>query len=128
MEQCAIGGLTNQGILFENAVRGYPTNFRVGDSCGAASAEVRFALFDDPNWGQVQLFPFVDFGTVWDAGDSTPALNTLFSTGVGLRWQLGESLLLEVNYGLPLSRTERGVESSWQDQGLNFRFQLGTRF
>jgi hemolysin activation/secretion protein len=128
VEQCAIGGITNQGILFENAVRGYPTNFRIGDSCGAASAEVRFALLDDSDWGQVQLFPFVDFGTVWNAGGATPALNTLLSTGIGLRWQVRESLLLEVNYGIPLSRTERGVESSWQDQGINFRFQLGTSF
>jgi hemolysin activation/secretion protein len=68
------------------------------------------------------------FGTVWNAGGATPALNTLLSTGVGLRWQVRESLLLEVNYGIPLSRTERGVESSWQDQGINFRFQLGTSF
>jgi hemolysin activation/secretion protein len=128
VEQCAIGGITNQGILFENAVRGYPTNFRLGDSCAAAAAEVRFTLLDASDWGQVQLYPFLDFGMVWNSGGATPELNTLLSTGVGLRWQLGESLLLEVNYGIPLSRTERGLTSSWQDQGLNFRFQLGTSF
>jgi hemolysin activation/secretion protein len=73
----------------------------------------------------VSLVPFVDFGTVWDNQGSVALPNTLASTGLGLRWQIGDTISLRVDYGLPFQSV---AEPELGEQRWNFSLFFGTRF
>lgn len=112
LEQFAIGGI--------DSVRGYRTNQAVASNGFFGSLEVRLPIVrPDSGFGLIQLTPFVDIGSVW--GDNSTA--TLLSTGLGFRWQLGNSLSAQVNWGIPLiSSSDLG--SSLQDNGISFALQI----
>lgn len=125
LEQCAIGGVNGNIFLFGNTVRGYATNVRSGDNCLAASAEVQVNLFEDSDWGTIQLVSFADFGTVWNNQGAVLSPNTLGSVGLGWRWRIQENLSIRLDYGIPL-KTVR--DQSLEEQRWNFSFLFGTRF
>lgn len=112
LEQFAIGGI--------DSVRGYRTNQAVASNGFFGSLEVRLPIVrPDSGFGLIQLTPFVDIGSVW--GDNSA--ETLLSIGLGLRWQLGNSLSAQVNWGIPLT-SSADLGSSLQDNGISFALQI----
>lgn len=112
LEQFSIGGL--------DSVRGYRTNQRVGDSGIASSLELRLPIIRDSDGiGTIQVTPFVDAGTIWNNSDKDGETGVLASTGLGLRWQLGNSLAARVSWGIPLVEVGR-QGNSLQDNGIDF--------
>jgi hemolysin activation/secretion protein len=91
----------------------------------AASAELQFNLFEDSDWGTIQLVSFADFGTVWNNQGAVLSPNTLGSVGLGWRWRIQENLSIRLDYGIPL-KTVR--DQSLEEQRWNFSFLFGTRF
>ena len=113
LEQFAIGG--------SDSVRGYRTNQAVASNGIFGSVEVRLPIVrEESGFGLIQLTPFVEVGTVWGNELST---DTLISTGLGLRWQLGNSLSARIDWGIPLISIERQGDSL-QDNGISFSLQF----
>ncbi len=113
LEQFAIGG--------PDSVRGYSTNQAVASNGIFGSVEVRLPIVrEESGFGLLQLTPFVDVGTVWGSELST---DTLLSTGLGLRWQLGKSVLARIDWGIPLISIDRQGDSL-QDNGISFSLQF----
>lgn len=113
LEQLSIGGI--------DTVRGYRMNQRVGDSGVFGSVEVRLPIIRDPGgFGLLQITPFVDAGTIWSNGNGDNG--TLASTGLGLRWQLGNSLSARLDWGIPLVDVDKRG-NSLQDNGVDFAIQ-----
>jgi hemolysin activation/secretion protein len=116
IEQFTLGGI--------NTVRGYRQNLRVGDNALTASSELQFTLVRDEDWGNLEIAPFVDFGTVWNNESEVLPPNTIVSTGLSLRWQLQDYLFVRLDYGIPLVEVENEGDSL-QEDGLSF--SVGTR-
>lgn len=120
LEQCAIGGLNGNEFIFGNTVRGYATNVRSGDNCFALSTELWMTIIQDRHWGNWSLVAFVDFGTVSNnSSEVEDSLNTLVSTGLGLRWEIANWFSVRFDYGVPL----REVNAIEEQQG-NFSIFL----
>ena len=116
IEQFALGGL--------GSVRGYEQNQITGDNGILGSVELRIPLIRDPDGiGLVQLTPFVDAGTVWSDREKEQNSSTLASLGLGINWELGETLLIQAYYGLPLIDVDKQGDSL-QSDGFNFSLQL----
>jgi hemolysin activation/secretion protein len=117
LEQFSIGGI--------NSVRGYRTDWAVGDNGIIGSVEVRLPIVRERNgFGLLQVVPFIDAGTVWSNSNETfPDSNTLVSTGLGLWWQLNNSLSARLDWGIPLVPVERRGDSL-QDNGISFSIQM----
>jgi hemolysin activation/secretion protein len=113
IEQYSLGGL--------QSVRGYRQDAILSDSGFLASTEIRLPIWRQRKSGLVlQLVPFIDFGTVWNKGNNPdPKPNTLVSTGLGLRFQLGDNLNAQLDYGIPLVSIE-SKKNNWQENGLYF--------
>lgn len=85
-------------------VRGYRQDLYLVDRGVLASVDYRFPLLRINDWRSVvQGVSFVDFAWGENVGAS-PDLdpNYLASVGVGLRWQVADSLSAEVSWALPL--------------------------
>lgn len=113
VEQFALGG--------QQSVRGYRQDALLTDNGVSASAEVRFPILRLKSIkGLLQIVPFVDFGLGWNSGGSAdPSPNTLVGAGVGLQWQMGNSLNARFDWGIPLTDI-RSDKKSLQEQGLYF--------
>ena len=110
IERFSLGGIST--------VRGYTQNELVTDNALNASAELRIPLTRrNPN--RLQITPFIDAGYGWNNVTPTPSANFLLGTGAGLRWQAVPSLLLRVDYGIPIVNVgDRG--GSLQESGVYF--------
>ncbi len=110
IERFSLGGIST--------VRGYTQNELVTDNALNASAELRIPLTRrNPN--RLQIAPFIDAGYGWNNITPTPGTNFLLGTGAGLRWQAVPSLLLRVDYGVPIVNAgDRG--GSLQENGVYF--------
>lgn len=118
LEQLSIGGV--------DTVRGYRTSQRVGDNGIAGTVELRLPIVRDPEgFGLLQIVPFIDAGTIWSNGndEANSADGTLLSTGLGLRWQLNDSLSASFDWGIPLISIDR-QGNSLQDNGISFSVQV----
>jgi hemolysin activation/secretion protein len=114
LEQFGLGGL--------QSVRGYRQDALLTDNGFFASAEVRLPIWR-PNKSSptlLQVVPFVDVGTAWNRSNSQQNIdNTLVSTGLGLRLQLGSQLNAQFDWGIPLVFLD-SRKSTWQENGLYF--------
>lgn len=119
IEQFTLGGIST--------VRGYRQNLRVGDNAVIASSEVRFTLVRDDDWGNLEVAPFVDFGTTWNNEGEVFTPSTIASTGLSLRWQWQDSLFVRVDYGIPLVEVDNEGDSL-QESGLSFSLGGSIRF
>lgn len=116
IEQFALGGL--------GSVRGYEQNQIIGDNGILGSVELRMPLIRDPDGiGLVQLAPFFDAGTIWSDGEEQGNSSTLASLGLGINWELGETLTIQSYYGVPLIDVESETDSL-QSDGFNFLIQV----
>jgi hemolysin activation/secretion protein len=113
IEQYSLGGI--------QSVRGYRQDALLTDNGFLASAEVRLPIWRERKSKLVlQVVPFIDFGTVWNEGKNPdPKPNTLVSTGLGLRFQLGDHFNAQLDYGIPLVSIE-SKKNNWQENGLYF--------
>lgn len=113
LEQIGLGG-------FET-VRGYRQDLLLRDNAAFASVELRYPILRTSDGeGVLQLTPFVDLGRAWNANPELEIdSRTLFSVGLGLRWQYSDRLTLRFDWGIPLSDTE-SRERTLQEQGIYF--------
>ncbi|WP_013325517.1 ShlB/FhaC/HecB family hemolysin secretion/activation protein [Gloeothece verrucosa] len=119
LEQCAIGGINGNQNINGNPVRGYATNVRFGDNCLAASTELWFDVVKSRNFGTISLVPFVDFGTIGNNNEGRSNNDdTLISIGLGLRWQIAESVYFRLDYGNPLNRLPQSFEEQQWNANL----------
>lgn len=117
LEQFQIGGIYS--------VRGYAYNFREGDNGVSGSVELRVTILSE-DWGQFELVPFFDWGTVWNNGDiPIPKPNTLASIGLGLHGQIENFLFLRLDYGIPLVNVQDNFSA---EQPLSFSLLTRWKF
>ncbi|PIG92785.1 ShlB/FhaC/HecB family hemolysin secretion/activation protein [Gloeocapsopsis sp. IPPAS B-1203] len=112
VERFSLGGF--------DSVRGYRQDALLTDNGAFASVELRVPISRIPEWqGLLQLTPFVDIGTSWNAEDANPDTSTLVSVGLGLRLQVGNNLTARIDWGIPLVdiTSER---RTWQENGVYF--------
>lgn len=105
------------------SLRGYRQNARSGDNGLRVSIEDRITLQRDASGNpKLQLAPFLEAGTVWNAANNPNKLpNQTFLAGVGLGviWEPIQRLNLRVDYAFPLVRiSDRG--DNLQDKGIYF--------
>jgi len=114
LEQLTVGGV--------NSVRGYRQNLLVGDNGVLFLVQGQIPL-SQQKWGNINLVPFVDFGTVWNNGSESrdSPNNTLASLGVELNYQLLEYLDARVFYGIPLIEMNDFGDTSTEER---FGFSL----
>lgn len=113
LEQFAIGG--------SSTVRGYRRDALIGDNGAFLSAEARIPVLTVPEWdGTLQVAPFIDWGTVWNAnGSLSGSQNALAAIGLGLQWQQSDWLTARVDWGIPLTSL-RNNGTTLQESGLYF--------
>jgi hemolysin activation/secretion protein len=113
LEQFGLGG--------QSSVRGYRQDALLTDNGFLASTEVRLPIFRDKrSQTLLQVVPFIDVGTVWNRSNRVKLeTNTLLSTGLGLRLQLGNQLNAQFDWGIPLISLD-SRKSTWQENGLYF--------
>lgn len=116
LEQFGLGGL--------QSVRGYRQDALLTDNGFFASAEVRLPIWRPSKSSPtlLQVVPFVDVGTAWNRGNNSQSQNidnTLVSTGLGLRLQLGSQLNAQFDWGIPLVFLD-SRKTTWQENGLYF--------
>ncbi|WRH67531.1 MAG: ShlB/FhaC/HecB family hemolysin secretion/activation protein [Planktothrix sp. GU0601_MAG3] len=115
LEQMGLGGL--------ESVRGYRQDVLLRDNVIFASAELRYPILRTKNGaGLLQLTPFIDFGQAWNApGELALPDRTLLSIGLGLKWQYGDRITAQIDWGIPLIKLESS-DRSLQEQGIYFLF------
>ncbi|PLZ08176.1 ShlB/FhaC/HecB family hemolysin secretion/activation protein [Fischerella thermalis] len=115
IEQIRLGGL--------QTVKGYRQDEFLTDNGVFASAEVRFPVLRARQiQGLLQVVPFINFGVGWNNSEnstSTPDPNTLIGTGLGLQWQMGDTLSARIDYAFPLIDVD-DRDRTLQEQGLYF--------
>jgi hemolysin activation/secretion protein len=113
LEQFAIGGF--------GSVRGYRQDLLLTDNGAFVSAEVQLPILRVPeSRGVLRLIPFIDFGVGWNSsGETTGDTNTLLATGLGLQWQMRDSLDVRLDWGIPLIASD-DRNRTLQEQGLYF--------
>ena len=122
MEKCALGG-------FET-VRGYPANTLVRDECFVASLEFRVPVYQlplpgisrGPTEGQVQLAAFADYGYAKNKGRFDLEPNSIYSAGLGIRWDPSAKIRAALYWGYPFQEVKGGDEG-WLSSRVNFLVQ-----
>ncbi len=112
-EQVGFGG--------QDTLRGYRQDVLLGDNGLNISAELRVPILRIPEWeGLLQVVPFVDAAAVWtSSGEANSSSNTLLGTGLGLRWRIGNTLDVRLDYGIPLISVPNSRNTA-QENGLYF--------
>ncbi len=119
LEQVAVGG--------HYSVRGYRENLLVRDNALMTFFETRLPLLRNHAWADnLELAPFVDLGRAWNTQPPTLGTENLVSVGIGLRWALTLSSLvqwrpqLEIYWGHPLNEVRTSGGDS-QDEGIHLQ-------
>lgn len=92
-------------------------DYRLGDNAVVGSLEARFTVLRDKDFGNIEITPFFDIGTVWNNQEKIPSPSTLASLGLQLGWYW-ENFQFLFSYGVPLIPIN---ESS--DSNFDFRLQ-----
>ncbi|AFY76971.1 hemolysin activation/secretion protein [Pleurocapsa sp. PCC 7327] len=104
-------------------VRGYRQDVLLTDNGIVASAEARLPIARFPGVrGVLQLAPFIDFGTGWNAEGNNPSTNTLVGIGLGLLLDLGDNFRARLDWGIPLVDIDSG-DRTWQENGVYFQLE-----
>jgi hemolysin activation/secretion protein len=116
-EQIGFGG--------QDTLRGYRQDVLLGDNGLNLSAELRVPILRIPEWeGLLQIVPFIDAAAVWtSSGEANSSSNTLLGTGLGLRWRVGNTLDLRLDYGIPLISVPNSRNTA-QENGLYFNLNF----
>jgi hemolysin activation/secretion protein len=122
LEQIGFGG--------QDTVRGYRQDLLLGDNGVLASVEARFPLFSTPDRSQLlQIAPFFDMAWIGNKPGNTPSprVNTIASTGIGLRYQTGDNFSAKLDYGIPFTAIEGGRRTG-QEKGFYFSLNYNRSF
>lgn len=113
LEQFSVGGI--------QSVRGYRQDALLTDNGFFTSAEVRLPIYQAQSIdGLLSLAPFLDLGVGWnDDADTNPEDQVLFGLGLGLQWQMADSLTMRLDYGIPITGVEDS-DDSLQENGVYF--------
>ena len=78
-----------------------------------------------PEWeGLLQIVPFIDAAAVWTSSrEANSSSNILLGTGLGLRWRVGNTLDLRLDYGIPLISVPNSRNTA-QENGLYFNLNF----
>ncbi len=113
LEQFVIGGATT--------VRGYREQGFLGNNGLLASVELGVPILSTQRFGALRVVPFLDAGVVWGStGTLSPASHALFSTGVGLEYNLSDHLSARLDAAVPLV-TFSEPEDAWRGNSLSFQ-------
>jgi hemolysin activation/secretion protein len=114
LEQFGLGG--------QETIRGYRQDALLTDNGVLLSAEVRLPIARVPEVrGLLQIAPFLDVGTGWNASRPDPDPNLLVGTGLGLLWRMGDNFTARLDYGIPLVDVDSDSENSTlQEDGFYF--------
>lgn len=116
VEQFSMGGA--------HTIRGFNENELVRDMGTVSSLEFRLPiLFQRTGEPWIQLAPFLDFGTGWDAGQSPNLEHSMASSGIGLLMQLGPRFHGELYWGHPVIRPP-GSAKSMSTSAFHFRLSF----
>ncbi len=116
LEQISLGG--------GNSVRGYRQNLTIGDNGIVGSFELKYPLISS-SWGSIELIPFVDVGTVWNNSEEAIADNFLASIGLGIGYELSNSIRARLDYGIALVPLDSEFNSgSSGTQAINFLLSI----
>jgi len=112
IEKFSLGGM--------NRVRGYRKDLLVRDNGLNSSAEFRMPVLVNGKGGTIlQIVPFFDFGWAWNNKTETPEPRTIYSIGLGLKWNPIEKVNLDLFYGQGLRKISNKGDDL-QDRGLHF--------
>jgi hemolysin activation/secretion protein len=68
--------------------------------------------------GIVQIAPFTDFGYGWNKTGETFGPDSIYSVGLGLRWQPSPNLQAQIYYGHALRDADNPERGGLQDNGV----------
>jgi hemolysin activation/secretion protein len=118
LEQFSVGG--------HASVRGYRENQLVRDNGLVSSLELRIPLWSDvAGRPVVQLAPFADLGRSWNTNRGEPSPKTIYSVGVGLRFDLGRHVQGNVYWGEALRDVVTPDDRDLQDTGVHMELVFG---
>ncbi|MBD2461615.1 ShlB/FhaC/HecB family hemolysin secretion/activation protein [Oscillatoria sp. FACHB-1407] len=112
------------------SLRGFRQNVRTGDNGFRLSVEDRIAIQRNESGAPtLQLAPFADLGTVWNADDNPgdlPDQTFLAGVGLGVLWEPLPGLNIRLDYAVPLVDLEdRGNNA--QDEAFYFSVNFQPR-
>lgn len=110
-EQISIGGI--------NSVRGYRQDSFISDNGFLLSTELRISAWKTPTQ-ELQIAPFVDFGTTWNNNSSNIFSPTGSLTSVGLALQYrSDRFNARLDWGIPFNEITNN-SYTWQENGVYF--------
>ncbi|RKZ92573.1 MAG: ShlB/FhaC/HecB family hemolysin secretion/activation protein [Candidatus Parabeggiatoa sp. nov. 1] len=122
LEKLSIGGVST--------VRGYRENLLTRDSGFISSLEWRIPvmkwrfLSKEPEDGQVEIMPFIDYGRSWNADSGTPEPKDITSIGLGFNWRPNPNMNAQVYWGYALRDIPDPDDKDLQDDGVHFEFSV----
>lgn len=111
LEQLSIGGI--------NTVRGYRQDTFITDNGFLLSTELRI-----PTWRnatkELQIIPFIDFGTTWNnsTSDISSTSGSLSSVGLGIEYS-SSRFNARLDWGIPFNDFNSNFKT-WQENGIYF--------
>jgi hemolysin activation/secretion protein len=126
-ERCAIGGRNGNQFIFGNSIRGVTTNGNSGDNCVAFTGELRFPLLRGEEVN-LQVFPFFDFGYVWDGEGRTLNPQAIPSLGAGFRFDWRGLISVQGNYGYAFGDFDSNLQDGLRRQELSGSILFNWKF
>lgn len=107
LEQFTLGG--------RGSVKGYRQNLNIGDNGVTANVELQIPIAQ-VSQSRVAIIPFVDSGAIWNNSSEMLESNTLFSTGLGISYELKDILELRLDYAIPLIEVDAPEDFSTEQE------------
>ena len=115
IEQFSLGGI--------NTVRGYRQDLLLSDNGFFASVELRTTIARIPKWqASLQLTPFFDLGTAWNKDSEVIPRQSLYSIGIGLRFEVGDTFNARLDWGIRLADVDLDKDTL-QEKGIHFEIE-----
>ena len=115
IEQFSLGGA--------NTVRGYRQDLLLSDNGFFASVELRTTIARIPKWqASLQLTPFFDLGTAWNKDSEVIPRQSLYSIGIGLRFEVGDTFNARLDWGIPIADVDLDKDTL-QEKGIHFAIE-----
>jgi len=115
LEQFSLGGI--------NTVRGYRENTLIRDQAYLMSVELRYPIYNNINYGQFKLTPFVDYGNAWNYKQFKNR-EYLLSVGIGITWQAKKQIDAALYIAHDIKKAPEVSEFNIQDNGIHFRINM----
>jgi len=87
------------------------------------SVELRYPIYNNINYGQFKLTPFVDYGNAWNYKQFKNR-EYLLSVGIGITWQAKKQIDAALNIAHDIKKAPEVSEFNIQDNGIHFRINM----